>query len=169
MNTQEIGEEVVNNNAVEGKVFAAVAKNLADKTRYNGYLQNSLKQKNNEIYKADDLHIATLGRLSKYEDDIVDEALKYAFDKHLYIKCNSKKLSIKSNVNWYEKKDGELSKTKKAHYTIHGKFLKMCNTLTEEPVYYDGNFCYYTYKEGFDKLLKKDIRGFKTLEDLFDL
>jgi hypothetical protein len=175
MNTQEeelnTQEEELNTQTkpVDGKNVEqfAIKGLLRDKNSWCQTQQSIIKMKTEEIFKAHDLHIKTLGRLAKYEDGICDEAIKYAFDKYLYIKCNSSKVGLKTIINPYQKKDGTVSK-KKAHYTQGGKFYRMCNNNDEEPIYYDGYFNYKNHKEQFDKL-KKKVSYFEKIEDLFDL
>jgi hypothetical protein len=112
-----------------------------------------------------DLHIATLGRLFKYEGlKIIDEALKYAIKEGLFIYCSSEIVGLKTIIKEYTNKKGIKSL---AHYSIYDNFIEIAKDGDKEPKYYNGNFLYKNYVKEFEKYRCYDFETFVTLNDLF--
>lgn len=112
-------------------------------------------------------HITTLGRLARYEGDIiVKEALEYAKEKEMFVFCDSKYAGEMTNINTYKNKKGVIIK---AHYSVYGRFIGYAKEGDEEPKSYTGYFLYKTYADKLNKYLRKNIdNGFTKLEDLFE-
>jgi len=111
-------------------------------------------------------HIATLGRIVKYEGQpIINEALDYARKNGVFINCNSKYVGFKTIVKDYTTKS---KKTYKAHFTHYDKFLEKCGAEDTEPKDYTG---YFLYAEVFNELEKhrnNSVISFTKIEDLFN-
>jgi hypothetical protein len=135
-------------------------------TEQRNHAEISLHYANIQIRESKEGHIATLGRIVKYEGlPIIDEALEYAKTAGLFIPCNSKFVDIKTIVGNYTTKAG---KTYKAHFTNHNKFLEKCKKGDEEPKYYNGYFLYKTYADKFEPYRNNSVKSFNKIEDLFD-
>jgi hypothetical protein len=124
-----------------------------------------LDRADKEILTGKGLHIATLGRLSKYESNIYLEALDYAEKEDMFIHCNSSIVGIKTTIDYYTPKSG---KKFLAHFTLYGHYLERCKTDNEEEKFYDGNFMYRNFKAKFDPHLRHGLKHFVRLEELFD-
>jgi len=141
-----------------------------------GLLHKHTEQRNNaeislhyakiQIRESKEGHIATLGRIVKYEGlPIIEEALEYAKCAGLFIPCNSKFVDTKTTVGDYTTKAG---KTYKAHFTGNKKFLEKCKEGDEEPKYYDGYFLYKTYADILEQYRNNSVKSFNKIDDLFD-
>jgi hypothetical protein len=125
---------------------AAVMSLLRNNTQQRDTASNHLEHANRKLRNEKDLHIATLGRLFKYEGwEIIDEALEYAIKEGLFISCSSEIIGLKTVVKEYTNKKG---KTLLAHYSVYGNFIEIAKDGDKEPKYYNGNFLYknYVYK-----------------------
>ena len=145
-----------------GAVMARLATNTAERNAS----AMGLHYANIKIRESKDGHIATLGRLVKYEGvPIIDEVLEYAKSAGIFIGCESKHIGVMTKIIPYTNKKG---KTAPAHYTIYDKFLEMVKVGDEQPKSYRGFFLYKTYAEQFDKYLDKSVQSFIKIDDLFD-
>jgi len=158
-----------NNNETDPKIVLGGVKNLlAKNTAERNDLSWELHYKDIKLRASNEGHIATLGRLAKYEDGIVEEALQFAKTAGMFISCDSSKIGVKSYIKDYKTKAGKVFK---AHFTIYDSYLGKCSDKEwgDEPKSYIGNFLYKTYETEFAKW-KKPIQpqAFKKLEDLFD-
>jgi hypothetical protein len=158
-----------NTNETDPKiVLGGVKKLLAKNTAERNDLSWELHYKDIKLRASNEGHIATLGRLAKYEDGIVEEALQFAKTVGMFISCDSDRLGLKTVIKDYKTKAGKVFK---AHFTIYDSYLGKCSDKEwgDEPKNYNGNFLYKTYETEFAKW-KKPIQpqSFQKLDDLFD-
>ena len=146
--------------------IGAVMAKLKLHTEQRNDTGDCLKYANNKLRASNEQHIATLGRLFKYEGQpIIDEAFEYAKKAGLFISCDSKYLGLKTKICPYKNKKGQ---TAPAHYTLYGHFLEMAKDGDQEPKFYKGNFLYQTHAQAFEKYRKTSVESFVQFEDLFD-
>jgi len=146
--------------------LAAVMARLHDNTYQRNEAEYQLQYANIKIRESKEGHVATLGRLFKYEGQpIIDEALEYASTAGMFITCDSKYVGVKTRVGDYTTKAGKVFK---AHFTIYNSFLEKCKNPDEEPKDYKGHFLYKTYAEQLEKYRNHSVQSFITLEDLFN-
>jgi hypothetical protein len=139
---------------------------LHKNTQQRNNAQVSLHYANIQIRESKEGHIATLGRIVKYEGlPIIEEALQYAKNAGIFVPCNSKFVDTKTTVGDYTTKAG---KTYKAHFTGNKKFLEKCKEGDEEPKYYNGYFLYKTYADILEQYRNNSVQSFNKIEDLFD-
>ena len=127
--------------------------------------EGSLAKTQKSLFKSKDKHIELLGRLYKHEGEpIIREALEYAEENGLFIQCDSKLLGIFTEIK-------TLSQGRKyflAHMSHYCRMIKKAKK-DDVPESYKGNFLYKEFKPQFDKLLKKSVKSFTCMEDLFHL
>jgi len=118
-----------------------------------------------------DIHLATLGRLVKYEGQpIIDEAFAFMLRNGAFIKLNSRILGVKTHIGDYKTKQGKIIK---AHFTHYKHYLETVKDDNLEPKYYDGNFLVKDFAEILHPLLRVplelDLHEYKTINDYFCL
>jgi hypothetical protein len=150
--------------AMVGGVKSLLAKNTAERNDLSWELHHT----EGKLRNSKEAHIFTLGRLAKYEDGIVAEALLFAKEAGMFISCDSSKVGLKSQIRDYKTKAGKVFK---AHYSIYDNYLGKCSDKEwgDEPQSYNGNFLYKTYEAEFAQW-KHQIppQTFQKLDDLFD-
>jgi hypothetical protein len=145
-----------------GAVMAKLATNTAQRNGAEGALHYA----EIKIRESKEGHIATLGRLVKYEGlPIIEEALDYAKTAGLFVDCDSKWVGVKTVIQNYTTKSG---KTQLAHHTTYGKFLEYVKKGDEQPKSYKGYFLYKTYAEHLEQYRNNSVQSFKRINDLFD-
>jgi hypothetical protein len=145
-----------------GAVMAKLAKNTVQRNN----AESALNYAEIKIRASKEGHIATLGRLVKYEGlPIIEEALDYAKSAGMFVKCDSKCIGVKTYLFPYTNKNG---KSAPAHFSIYDTFLEMAKEGDQEPKYYKGNFLYKTYAEQFEKYRNNSVQSFVKINDLFD-
>lgn len=146
--------------------LAAVMARLGDNTYQRNDALHKLQYANIKIRESKEGHVATLGRLYKYEGQpIIEEVLEYAKTAGMFITCDSKFVGVKTRVGDYTTKAGKVFK---AHFSIYNNYLEKCKTPDEEPKNYKGNFLYQTYAEHLEQHLNQSVQSFNKIEDLFD-
>ena len=158
----------------------AVARTIEEKAELLPIMMSSLKNQSNlkkasqehskmlqNVINSDARkHIATLGRLNKYEDT-VQEVIQFALDKYFWIECDSSVIGLGSVVKEYENAKG---KKHLAHFSYNGKYMKKAKSLDEKPINYKGNFSYAHFRDRFNKrLISVEGKTFEKFEDLFEL
>jgi len=160
-----------NTNATETDpriVLGGVKNLLAKNTAERNDLSSSLYHTEAKLRNSKEAHIFTLGRLAKYEDGIVEEALQFAKEAGMFISCDSSKIGVKSYIKDYKTKAGKVFK---AHFTIYDSYLGKCSDKEwgDEPKDYNGNFLYKTYETQFLQWRKPIYpQTFQKLEDIFE-
>ena len=150
--------------AMVGGVKSLLAKNTAERNDLSWELQYT----EGKLRHSKEAHIFTLGRLAKYEDGIVAEALKFAKEAGMFISCDSSKIGLKSQIRDYKTKAGKVFK---AHFSIYDNYLGKCSDKEwgDEPKNYNGNFLYKTYEAEFAKWKHPiEPQTFQKLDDLFE-
>jgi hypothetical protein len=150
--------------AMVGGVKSLLAKNTAERNDLSWELQYT----EGKLRHSKEAHIFTLGRLAKYEDGIVAEALQFAREAGMFISCDSSKIGLKSQIRDYQTKAGKVFK---AHFSIYDNYLGKCSDKEwgDEPKSYNGNFLYKTYEAEFAKWKHPiEPQTFQKLDDLFD-
>lgn len=147
------------------KLLAGTMALLKKNTHERNVAEMKLYDTKQNLMNNNDKHIFALGRLSKYEDGIVEEALNFAKANGMCISCNSKIVDEKTIIKDYKNKSGKVFK---AHYTIYNTYLGKCDDLGNEPIYYNGRFSYIQYQKTFAKYQRAYVDSFIKLEDLFN-
>jgi hypothetical protein len=150
--------------AMVGGVKSLLAKNTAERNDLSWELHHT----EGKLRHSKEAHIFTLGRLAKYEDGIVAEALLFAKEAGMFISCDSSKIGLKSQIRDYKTKAGKVFK---AHFSIYDNYLGKCSDKEwgDEPKSYNGNFLYKTYEAEFAKWKHPiEPQTFQKLDDLFD-
>jgi hypothetical protein len=158
--SQELEQEKQTCRAIKSKYGNALS--------MNNHLEYIIEKQSKKIFSKDDLNVATLCRLIRYEgfDKIAEEVIQYAIESEMFMKeIDSKHIGIKSIVQDYTNKKKQ---TFKAHYTIYGHYIRKMETGEDDGIYYLGNFLFKTYEAKFRTYLCENIDTPPTcLQDFF--
>jgi len=147
------------------KLTPILAGKLGEACQQRDNAQSHLEHTRKTLFKTNDKQVETFGRLYKYEGmSIIQETLEYAEQNGLFIQCDSKLIGIYTKLSPVIKG----KKTYLAHLTHYNRFIKTAKE-DDVPESYKGNFLYKSFKPQFDALLKKNLKSFTCLEDLFNL
>jgi len=146
--------------------LGAVMSKLCVNTQQRDAAQNQLHYAQIKIRESKEGHIATLGRLLKYEGlPIIEEALEYAKTAGLFVECESKFVGVTTTIKEYKTKSG---KKFLAHFTIYDSYISKVTDGDDKPKSYKGYFLYKNYAEQLEKYRNNNITTFTKINDLFD-
>jgi hypothetical protein len=146
--------------------IGAVMSKLGVNTHQRDIAQNQLHYAQIKIRESKEGHIATLGRLLKYEGlPIIEEALEYAKTAGLFVECESKFVGVTTTIKEYKTKSG---KKFLAHFTIYDSYISKVTDGDDKPKSYKGYFLYKNYAEQLEKYRNNNITTFTKINDLFD-
>lgn len=89
----------------------------------------------------------------------------YLREFELWTLTSSRCYNVKSTVDWYENKKGELFK---AHFSKHGKYLRRMKAGEEDGIYYNGQFPITKQSHYFKSPQEADVCTAERLEDCFE-